>query len=48
MQLYTVEFYDSYQGSCFMDVMAKSEKDAMKSVNDMLGRNCALGAWLYN
>lgn len=46
--MYTVEFYDSYQGSCLMDVEASSEKDAMQIVNDLLKRNCATGAYRKN
>lgn len=45
MKQYTVEFYDSYQGTCLMDVEAKSEKAAMAIVNKLLGRRVAIAAY---
>jgi hypothetical protein len=46
-QIYTVEFYDSFQGSCLMDVQAKSAAGAMQIVNRLLKRKCAIEAYLY-
>ena len=47
-QTYTVEFFDNFQGMCLMDVEAQSAKQAMRIVNDLLKRNCAIHAYLYN
>ena len=42
---FRVEFYDSFQGTCLMDVQAKTTHEAMLLVNELLKRECATEAY---
>ena len=42
---FRVEFYDSFQGTCLMDVQAKTTHEAMLLVNELLKRECAIEAY---
>lgn len=46
MKQYLVTFYDSYQGTCAMDVEAGSEEAAIDAVNKLLGREVAIAAYI--